>query len=788
VSGDNYDRVKEIFLQACDLDLKGREQLLDRECAGDADLRARVESLLAHHWSQTILDSRAVEPARAKTGAHSSLWDRMGRAADLMIEEVRARKGTYLAAALVLVALIAGGIWSHYGIESAMRQILRDQLQTVLDADITALELWLEEQKADAEHWAEQPDVREQIQELVRLSRSDLSPAATRQTLLDSTAMAELRESLQVYLDDDETHHTAYAITDRSGLVLGAPENTEVGIHLNSTGMADIAYAFAGETRISKPHPEGSFAADRPIHRENPMIWVGTPVYDTSGNIIAALSLGVSADYQFTRILSVARMGRTGETYAFDEKGWLISDSRFTDQLKALGLIPNEPGARAVFNMQVRDPGVDLTTGAKAALPQAAQPLTKLAAMAIARQDGTDSTGYRDYRGVLTIGAWRWLPEYGFGIGTEVDYAEAYAPLRYPLVASWLPLGVLIVAAGGFLYSAFHIAGLQRQIGVARQVGQYTLEQKIGEGGMGVVYRARHSMLRRRTAVKLLKPELMTPVAIARFEREVQLASQLTHPNTIEIYDFGRTTDGVFYYAMEYLPGASLAQLIQIEGAVSPGRSVYILKQICGSLAEAHNIGLAHRDVKPHNIMLCERGGQADFIKVLDFGLVKSTAKSEDTGLTAATAMAGTPLYMAPERLRDPLVTDTRSDLYSIGAVAYDLLTGRNIFHCASDLDVLFHVMNVMPEAPSQLNPAVPALLSDLVMSCLSKDPLQRPQSASEILEVLDKLTNVIPWTQTDARRWWQEHGAAILDLQRRSLADTVEFVAHPTVAPTSTV
>ena len=429
------------------------------------------------------------------------------------------------------------------------------------------------------------------------------------------------------------------------------------------------------------------------------MIWVGTPVRDDAGHIIAVLSLGVSADYQFTRILSVARLGYSGETYAFDENAWLLSDSRFTDQLKELGLIPNDPEVRAIFNMQVRDPGVDLTTGAKAKLSAGAQPLTKMAALAIAREDGIDVDGYRDYRGVPSIGAWRWLPQYGFGVATEVDCAEAYSPLRYPLIASWLPLGVLIVAAGGFLYSAFHIASLQRQIGVARQVGQYTLEEKIGEGGMGVVYRARHSMLRRRTAVKLLKPEHMTPVAIARFEREVQLASQLTHPNTIEIYDFGRTTDGVFYYAMEYLPGASLAQLIQIEGAVPPGRAVYILKQICGSLAEAHGIGLAHRDVKPHNIMLCERGGQADFIKVLDFGLVKSTSNDENTGLTAVTALAGTPLYMAPERLRDPLVTDTRSDLYSLGAVAYDLLTGRNIFHCVSDLDILFHVINVTPEA-----------------------------------------------------------------------------------------
>ena len=271
-----------------------------------------------------------------------------------------------------------------------------------------------------------------------------------------------------------------------------------------------------------------------------------------------------------------------------------------------------------------------------------------MAALAIAGQDGIDIDGYRDYRGVRVIGAWKWLPEYGFGVVTEVDSAEAYAPLRYPIIASWLPLCILLVAAVGLIYSAVRIVKLQRQIGVARQLGQYTLEEKIGEGGIGVVYRARHAMLRRPTAVKLLKPEHLTSISIARFEREVQLASQLTHPNTIEIYDFGRTPDGVFYYAMEYLPGVSLAELIQIEGAIPPGRAVYILKQICGSLAEAHAIGLVHRDIKPHNIMLCERGGLADFVKVLDFGLVKNVDGHETSDLTAPTSLTGTPLYMAP--------------------------------------------------------------------------------------------------------------------------------------------
>jgi serine/threonine protein kinase len=298
-----------------------------------------------------------------------------------------------------------------------------------------------------------------------------------------------------------------------------------------------------------------------------------------------------------------------------------------------------------------------------------------------------------------------------------------------------------------------------------------------------VVYRAKHAMLRRPTAVKLLKPDHMTDTAVARFDREVQLASQLTHPNTIEIYDFGQTGDGVFYYAMEYLPGVSLAQLIQIEGAIPPARVVHILKQIAGSLAEAHGIGLVHRDIKPQNIMLCERGGQADFVKVLDFGLVKSIYDGQATNLTSSNVLTGTPLYMPPERLKDPLTNDARSDLYSLGAVAYNLLTGRSIFHCTTDLDILFHVMNVVPEPVVQLNASIPAALSELVASCLAKDPQNRPQSAAELLQALDQVPGLGSWTEAEARAWWQENGAAVQSIRRKPTAETVDVISQATAA-----
>jgi serine/threonine-protein kinase len=292
-----------------------------------------------------------------------------------------------------------------------------------------------------------------------------------------------------------------------------------------------------------------------------------------------------------------------------------------------------------------------------------------------------------------------------------------------------------------------------------RQLGQYTLEEKIGEGGMGTVYKARHAMLRRPTAVKLLNRESATPETIARFEREVQFTSQLTHPNTVEIYDYGRTPGGVFYYAMEYLPGLTLARLVELDGGVPPARAIYILRQICASLEEAHERGLIHRDIKPLNVILCERGRQADFVKVLDFGLVKDVVTPEQMQITLPEVVAGTPLYVAPERLRDPDRIDARSDIYSIGVIGFNLLTGRDTFSGRTVMEMCQHVMHSTPPRPSQHAAFdVPEALDRLIGDCLARDPADRPQSVTQMIEILDSIPEANAWGQMEARRWWQEN------------------------------
>ncbi|MBI2827246.1 MAG: serine/threonine protein kinase [Planctomycetia bacterium] len=744
-----YARVKALFLEVCDLDPPARAAVLDRQCAGNPALRAEVESLLAHHAQQTVLADQGRETTVA-TLAGRGRPGVVRVVARQLLARLLQNKGWNAAALAALLALVAGGFWSEWGIERALQGRLAESISTVLDADVTALDVWLSDRKSLAQRWANQPDMRTLVTALLQAARDTNE---SHDALLAAPELARLRKLLAWYVE--EPGNVGYAIVDRAGLIVASGDDQQIGRRLNAAGLAEHAQVLAGQTRVLTPHPEGTLTGDGDAVGDAPMIWVGAPVHDDAGKVVAVLGLGVRADQQFTRILSVARLGRTGETYAFDDRGTLLSESRFDEQLKAIGLVPDDPLARSTFRVQVRDPGVNLVAGAAASMPPAARPLTKMAALAVAGEDGVDVDGYRDYRGVPVVGAWKWLPEYGFGVATEVDYDEAYAPLWYPMMAARLTLAVLLAALAGLLYSAIRIVSLRKQVGVESRLGQYTLAEKIGEGGMGVVYRARHAMLQRPTAVKLLKPELETAAGIARFEREVQLASQLSHPNTIEIYDYGRTPEGVFYYAMEYLSGVTLAGLVAVEGALPPARVRAIVDQVCGSLAEAHGVGLIHRDIKPHNVMLCERGGVADFVKVLDFGLVKRLGGNPRDTLSAAGMLAGTPLYLAPELLQDPRAADARTDIYALGGVMYKLLTGDDVFECVSDLDMLYKVASAVPAPPSARNPEVPAQLDRLVLACLAKDPHDRPQSVTEIVRAFAEIPGIGTWTQENARAWW---------------------------------
>jgi serine/threonine-protein kinase len=263
-------------------------------------------------------------------------------------------------------------------------------------------------------------------------------------------------------------------------------------------------------------------------------------------------------------------------------------------------------------------------------------------------------------------------------------------------------------------------------------------------------------MLRRPTAIKLLPPDKAGEVALERFQREVQLTASLSHPNTISVFDYGRTPDGVFYYAMEYLDGTNLDGLVREDGPQPPGRVVHILGQVASALVEAHGVGLIHRDIKPENVILCERGGIPDVAKVLDFGLVKDLERGSEARLTQANVVQGTPLYLSPEAINDPDAIDARSDVYSLGAVGYYLLTGTHVFSGKTLVEVCSHHLHTEPTPPSQrLGAPVPADLEELILTCLAKAPGQRPFAAAALRDALASLASASDWTDLAAREWW---------------------------------
>lgn len=362
---------------------------------------------------------------------------------------------------------------------------------------------------------------------------------------------------------------------------------------------------------------------------------------------------------------------------------------------------------------------------------------------------------------------------------------------RHPGVTGPLPDGGLtdvvswsVAAVVMALVTSRVIFGLRAEVSKIRQLGQYTLQEKIGEGGMGVVYRAQHALLRRPTAIKLLAPERAGEDNLRRFEREVQLTARLSHPSTVAIFDYGRTPDGVFYYAMELLDGTNLEQLVATDGAQPPGRVVHILQQVAGALAEAHAVGLVHRDVKPSNIILCERGGMPDVAKVVDFGLVKQFNTPVDQALTvtAEPMLVGTPLYMAPEAISGTAHVDARSDLYALGAVGYFLLTGTPVFTSRNIVEICAHHLHTPPEPPSARSGlAVPPALERLILQCLAKSPADRPPDARSLGRALAACEMQDPWSEEGAAQWWARFRA-------RHKAETASPQEHPSVQLTAVV
>jgi len=317
---------------------------------------------------------------------------------------------------------------------------------------------------------------------------------------------------------------------------------------------------------------------------------------------------------------------------------------------------------------------------------------------------------------------------------------------------------LLLIAASTAIYGSYRVGSLRREAFDAKSIGMYTLRQQVGSGGMGEVYLAEHRLLKRPCAIKLIRRDKVDDSnVLLRFESEVQATAGLTHPNTIEIYDYGHTEEGTFYYVMEFLPGLNLQEIVERFGALQPQRVVYLLRQVCSALAEAHHKGMIHRDIKPGNIFSAERGGLYDVAKLLDFGLVKDNRSDKDSlNLTMEGAVVGSPLYTSPEVVTGDGKPDSRSDIYSLGATAYYLLTGIPVFEGENALKVVFAHVSQTVRPMTQINPKISDELEAIVLKCLEKKPEDRFQTAEELGMALNQL-QLKEWTQKQAAAWWSD-------------------------------
>jgi serine/threonine-protein kinase len=318
----------------------------------------------------------------------------------------------------------------------------------------------------------------------------------------------------------------------------------------------------------------------------------------------------------------------------------------------------------------------------------------------------------------------------------------------------WMTIGAIFA-----IFGSHRINILQRQAFETRKLGQYRLKESLGVGGMGEVYLAEHALLRRPCAIKLIRPERAgDPQTLRRFEREVQATASLTHPNTVEIFDYGHADDGTFYYVMEYLPGFDLERMVQDHGPLPPERAIHFMRQVCGSLGEAHSIGLIHRDLKPSNIFICERGGQYDVAKLLDFGLVQTSQLDADAGkLTLDGSVTGTPAYMSPEQAAGQDDVDARSDIYSLGAVMYFLLTGQPPFQRQKAIQMIVAHLHDPIVPPAGLRPEIPSDLEEVVLRCLAKEPDQRYADIEAAEEALACCECADRWSAEQAANWWRD-------------------------------
>ncbi|MFY7874473.1 MAG: serine/threonine protein kinase, partial [Pirellula sp.] len=445
-------------------------------------------------------------------------------------------------------------------------------------------------------------------------------------------------------------------------------------------GASFLMQAFdTQKTTVELPRPTAdTISKEYPLEANGQYLMFFVPIFSPQdpSEVMAVMMVRSELFLADLQVLISASVHSESNCYLLDDRGSIATQARDLDQLKKLPVFAENRMVHGTHVMEARDPGGDLLAGFVPGTAQEEWAWTKPGKTVSLSKNGSDMEGYRDYRGKNVVGAWHWIEPLQRLLVLELPKETAYKTLgfidrAFRIVYS-IPLAVALILGLLSLRRSFTKMDLTN-----KSIGAYKLKEKIGEGGLGIVYKAEHLLLGRTAAIKLIKEPFANAGAMRRFEREVRLAAKLSHPNTVSIYDFGVSTSGLPYCAMELVEGVNLAYFIGYDPSISADRCIWLLRQICGAIEEAHESGLIHRDIKPQNIMVCQRGQLCDLVKVVDFGLAKTMADNVSRDVTATRVLIGTPGFIAPERLETPWIADPRIDIFAFGVLGVYLLSGK---------------------------------------------------------------------------------------------------------------
>ncbi len=748
MTADFHQKAKALFAELVDAPTATQNKRLEEIAKEDPNLASEVGSLLHYHTAQSLVTAPSTPKIRTRSTLSTQYENQTlewftipGRALLISLP-------------LFILAMILASL-AATRIESQLADMVSNHLADALKLKIQDFDAWEGREVDRAVRWAEDPRITSAVEDLV-----DAAKNAQPSELQDILSKIDASERISQTLQELAGRPVKYAVWDRQMNTLAdwnQGRNPDIlGSYVTRDGANTLARVLKGRPAMYLPNLSVPISLGYTSEGSSPVLSIFVPIRSSKERIVAVLMLrGYGLEEEYKSMLQDWNIDATKEFFIVSRDGTMVTESKY--DVEAFNLTYRDQNKKRMIVL--RDPGVNLLAGEQPSRAPSTWQETLLARQAKSKNDGLNISGYRSYLGQKVVGAWQWMPRHAASMAVESDYAATF---RAATAFRWTMYGITTVF--GLSLLAFCITTAWKQVSRRRlrdisEVGPYQIQEVIGEGGMGRVYLAEHTLLCRQSAVKVLLKGDNDLSIISRFEREVQLASQLTHPNTIAIYDFGRNKDGIFYYAMEYINGAHLGQLIEYAGPLQPGRCIYVLRQLCRALQEAHQAGVVHRDIKPQNIMVCNRGGEPDFVKLFDYGLVKAFAPGVSHSTSQTEVVVGTPRFMAPERLNSPWLADPRVDIYSIGALAYFLLTGQ-LPPLVSPSEAMEYEQ---PGVETLDLPANVVQFGGLLSICMSVESSARPSSMNSLLHELDLLSDEFHWSREDSESWWEENEAKLL-------------------------